>query len=465
MAEQLANIDALPEQFGSLATGFRSATAKIAWLSAQAIPSGVLPTNVFLRGAYLETRLFITRTGTQLLFGFIRRREETEVIMDVSVNFRFEISEREFVGVPISHEAVLHTAIVPPFFLAKVPEDEANDAAKILGADLKEIFFLQLDAGILGVVQPDDISRARVAWQAPPDKQWVRADESAGPSGTRRWKVPPFLALARTVGLWIKGGFESGEPTPVSLPAQAEPSSEKAALYLLRQLTSAWIQATNGVRNHTQPGGANGVAADALLPDYDTADFSSKVLLRLDSAGQLARKGDQEDLFLLQAALRINEDERRVARSRISIGPPDFLGGGALYDAFLDSLEEPEPALRMASQLGLKGQEFAIRSFIRSARSKSFDAPLVFRVKHGKHDTDVITLHGTLNTLLQHVVLRAEFDVEAGENPTVNLRSGTLDVLYTDRPREGSAEPHGNDLVSYFLRLLTNLRNWQKALK
>ena len=81
MAEQLAAIEALPEQFGGIATGFRHATIGLARESAKWIRLSILPTNTFFQGSTLETRLYITRTNNKLLFGFIRRPGETAVIM------------------------------------------------------------------------------------------------------------------------------------------------------------------------------------------------------------------------------------------------------------------------------------------------------------------------------------------------------------------------------------------------
>jgi len=465
MADQLAGMNALPKQYGSLATGFRSAAARLAQSSAGQSPSRILPTNVLFRSAELNTRLFVTQSGQRLLFGFIRRSSETHLIMDIAVDFRFEITDRQFRGVEIKPGDLIHTATVPPFFLFDLSEEAAQDAARALGVDLQEVFFIQLDAGILAVSRPEDASLARVAWQKFPGAQWIRADGNPGSTHGGRWQVPPFLALARTVGLWIKRGFESGVPVPVVLPDQEEASSSKTALFTLRRLTDAWLEATNGIRGFPQIPENREPVSESLTPEYNTAGFNARVLLRLDPKGNLARKGERDDLFLLQAGMRIEEDDHEVARSTITLGPPDFLCGGDLYDAFLDCLEESDPARTMASQLGLKGQEAAVLSFIRSARSRQVDAPLVFRVKHGKPDTDVITLHGTLNTLLQYVVLEAKFDVEKLDPPEVRLRRGSLEVLYTDRPAEGSPAPKGDEFVRYFLRLLTNLRNWQKALK
>ena len=171
-------------------------------------------------------------------------------------------------------------------------------------------------------------------------------------------------------------------------------------MYVLRQLTAAWIQVVNRIQN--RGGEPEEPISDLLhfLPEYQAAGYEAKVLLRLDPNGQLAFKGDRDDLFQLQAALTLDEDDHGVARSKITIGPPDFLSAGPLYEAFLDTLANTDTALRIASQLGLPGQEFAIRQFL-LRRDPALDASLVFRVKHGKRDTDLITLHGTLNGLFQ----------------------------------------------------------------
>ena len=184
MAEQLAAIEALPEQFGGIAAGFRHATIGLARESAKWIRLSILPTNTFFQGSTLETRLYITRTNNKLLFGFIRRPGETAVIMDATVNLRFEIAEREFRGTPVSPESVLHTAIVPSFFQAAVSADQVLKVAKVLGSNPEEIFFIQLDAGVLAVVRPDDFQRAR--WPG-----------SAGPAMPGRSPYSPRVPVRR----------------------------------------------------------------------------------------------------------------------------------------------------------------------------------------------------------------------------------------------------------------------------
>ena len=387
--------------------------------------------------------------------------------MDATVNLRFEIAEREFRGTPVSPESVLHTAIVPSFFQAAVPADQVLKAAKVLGSNPEEIFFIQLDAGVLAVVRPDDFQRALVAWQRSPGDAWALAVQSAGPgsSAGRVWQIPPFLALSRTVGLWIKRGFDAGEPIPISLPAQADTTTERAAMYLLRQLTAAWIQVVNGIQN--RGGEPEEPISDLLhfLPEYQAAGYEAKVLLRLDPNGQLAFKGDRDDLFQLQAALTLDEDDHGVARSKITIGPPDFLSAGPLYEAFLDTLADTETALRIASQLGLPGQEFAIGQFLRSARSSPLDASpgLSRETREARHrpdhpPRDVERIAPTRGP-------PGGFHCRSGGRPKVRIDSGSLAVLYTDRERGALPQAErGTELVQYFLRLLTFLRNWHRAL-
>ena len=52
MAEQLAAIEALPEQFGGIAAGFRHATIGLARESAKWIRLSILPTNTFFQGQH-----------------------------------------------------------------------------------------------------------------------------------------------------------------------------------------------------------------------------------------------------------------------------------------------------------------------------------------------------------------------------------------------------------------------------
>jgi hypothetical protein len=200
-------------------------------------------------------------------------------------------------------------------------------------------------------------------------------------------------------------------------------------MYLLRQLTAAWIQVVNGIQN--RGGEPEESISDLLhfLPEYQAAGYEAKVLLRLDPNGQLAFKGDRDDLFQLQAALALDEDDHGVARSKITIGPPDFLSAGPLYEAFLDTLADTETALRIASQLGLPGQEFAIGQFLAFRALQPLMLPGLSReTREARHRPDHAPR--TLNGLLQHVVLQADFTVDLAADPMVRIDSQPGGAIY-----------------------------------
>jgi hypothetical protein len=466
MAEPLSVIDDLPIQFGNIARDFREGATGIATQVSWWLPAHILPANLFLRGAEIHTKISITRTQEHFWFGFFRRDEQTDVVMDASLDAGIRIVDLDFPRAPLTARSVLHIAVVPSFFHVVLTPAETLKAAQVLGTSMDSVFFVRLDMGILAVANPEDFDSARVAWRWDSSASWIRADRPGTTAGTRVWQVPPFLALARSVGLWSKNRFQTGESVPITLPTDAAGPDMKAPLFILRKVTDAWIQMTNAVQDRNEEQKEPSPAVQPLLPEYEISGFSGHLLIRLNPQGQLAWKGQREDLFTLDASVAIEEDENGVVRSTVVIGPPDFLSAGPLYHAFLGCLMEEDAARCIADELGIKGQSQAIRDYLSSARSNDRDAPLVFRVKRGKRDTDLITIHGTLNGLLQHVVLKGEFVVDTSdpEEPKVELHKNNLEVLYTDRPAHPLPEDSGTELVRYFLRLLTHLRSWKGVL-
>lgn len=464
MAEKLQPIEELPGYYADIAAGFRDASSMLARQSAKSMAHGILPTNIFFRSNEITTRVGVTREQEQLFFWFLRQKNAPETVMDVKVSFRIRVSNNEFDLPALSASSILHYAVIPPFFDVSVSPSDMAAAAKRLDVKLAEILFLQLDAGVLAVTAPEDVDRARMAWQRSPGGEWELSVDRFMPP--RTWNIPPFLALARTIGKWTRTGAEKGVARPVQLPAAPDDGAEKTALYVLRQLCAAWVGAVNKLDGRGESAAVPDPLIDAFEHAYDIASFEADVKLRLDENGQLARKGDGDDLFLLTANLRLNEDESGVPSSRIVIAPPDFLTAGPLYDKFLDTLEEDENAADLADELGLRNSGPAVRDFVRSARQSKTDAPLVFRVQQGKRDTDLITLHGVLNGMLQHVVLEAEFEVQTGDDPQVSLHRRSLQALYTDRPRGGRPPAErGIELITYFLRLLRHLRDWRNSMR
>ena len=153
-------------------------------------------------------------------------------------------------------------------------------------------------------------------------------------------------------------------------------------MYLLRQLTAAWIQVVNGIQN--RGGEPEESISDLLhfLPECQAAGYEAKVLLRLDPNGQLAFKGDRDDLFQLQAALTLDEDDH--GGDKITIGPPVRVRSANLLDTLAD---RNRAADRLAT--GLPGRNAIGRFCV--PRVPPGCSPGC--VKHGR-DTDLITLRG-----------------------------------------------------------------------
>jgi hypothetical protein len=178
------------------------------------------------------------------------------------------------------------------------------------------------------------------------------------------------------------------------------------------------------------------------------------------------RKQGHPNALQLRAKLEAGEEEAGVPRTTITIEPPDFLAAGGLYEAFLDQLRKPEVLARIAEQLGFTGQGEAVGRLIDFARRSTAGAPLVFRVRRGRPDTNLIVLNGLFLDRSIHLVLRAAFEVDAAQGK-VEVDTRSVEPLLTFPPLDPGREPLSRQpevLTESFFRLVRLLIDWRNAL-
>ncbi len=459
MAEPLAAVEQLPEIYGALAGGMRQAASE--WSRQSRETPAILAQELALRFAEIQTKLFVTLDQRRLWFGFAGRSRGPEVLLDCRVGFRVQPEAERTVRAPLHPATILHEVRMPAF-LALAPELAERDRARaVLGASGEPVEFLRLDKGWLAVRAPEDLDRVELAWRLDSHPEWRLAITRNAP-GSRSWEVAPLLALSRTIGRWIRG-LDPPVHRTVALPPPTDPERIEASLFVLGVLASAWAEALNRIE-HRLP-----TSTPAQQPldgqPLTISGYRADVRLLVDPSGRLVRKQGQPEAFQLRGVLEAVEDAAGVARTSITVEPPDFLVDGALYQAFLDEIGTPAAARRIATQLGLPGHLAAVQDWVASARRSLASGPLVFRIRRGRQDTNLVTGHGLLLGRSVHLVLRGAFTVDA-EADAVRLNPESLEVLLSFPPVDPNAASSARPevLADSFLRLIRMLLLWREAL-
>jgi hypothetical protein len=328
-------------------------------------------------------------------------------------------------------KAIAHFVVPPPFI--------------VLSAQPTDVLMLQLPEGVLSIAKPELQSQALITWRA------------AGQSSVSTWQadsphpelVPPFLSLARAIGQWVHGRFEQGTEFPLD-PAALNHTAP-AIHEIFDRICEAWSEAYNAA---AIPAFESASALRQFVPDFEVKDYQARVLLRLRADGSIAMD-DEHDPFQLLLTIGISVASG-VPRSRIAIGPPDFLVSGALHAAFIATLGAEGAFNESAELLGVQSAEdrAALNAFLES----SSPSALVFRVQRwNDHDSDLIVYGGSQECL----VVRADFQVS---DNTVTYRSGSQKIIYSSLPL-AKAIPPQPDVILYCLRLLTHLKDWMGVLQ
>jgi hypothetical protein len=442
----------LPTTVAALAEAFPAAgrrlerRAALAWLERAGLPGG-FPA---FRSAAFQARFYFAVHRRRVVFFFLRREAPAEVVLDASVEFRLAAAEPGEPLPALEPTRMEHHVVAPRFLLPQVDASKQAVYAAALGVAPRELLFLRLDVATGHALmafsgQPE---APRMVWRFPDDGG---AEPGLTTAGLRRDDFFGYLRLAHNVADWVDAGFEDGVARPLLLPEEAETAPGR----LLAGLITAYCDAVNGA------GGRAGAAATA----YEIEDFRARVELRLKPDGSLA-EAHADQPFQLRASLTFAEDERG-ARSRIVIGPPDFLAHGPVHDALVDALDVEPVWRRLAGQLRggvVEATPERVAAFLAAARRKQ---PLVFRCGRGAdHDTDLYILEAPFaDIVVTHLALEAKVQVapplpDGARRATVD--PGSVRVLFashfpaTPRDLTGAAR--------YFYRLVRHLRQLEGLL-
>jgi hypothetical protein len=450
---EFPTIAELPETYRSLAESFRQGGLAIARADVPSLVQSqlVAPPMLLLREAVIRTRFYIAARADKMIFFFVRREGAERVVLDASIEFR--LTPNEFTSPPLTMlpEAIAHFAVPPPFLVLEPSAADRQEFSFALGVPADRVLVLELRAGTLAVFKPESGRDARIAWRLRGANAFSRLDlDSAGEEAAE-----VFVSLARTVGQWVGRGFEDGREVPLDITAVATRAPVLHEIF--HSICDAWARAYN----------ETAASSGEFLPGYEVQDYRGSILLRLKPDGAVARN-DDDDPFQLLLTIRIRTQDG-VPRSRIAVGPPDFLAAGALRDSFLVALNGPGAFDELAAQLNTHDNDgqLRLRSFVLAA----FPSALVFRVKRmtsdggADRDTDAIIYSGAIEGREASLAVRADFIVSGGAaGRRVEYVPGTQEVLYSNLPVGSTVRPK-RDLTRYGLRLLASMENWIGVLR
>jgi hypothetical protein len=449
---EFANIAELPQQFASLARDFRASAAA---LVRNAMPDLVqsrlaVPPMLLLREATVTVAFSIVAESQRVILFVFRRGDGEVVVLDTSIQFR--IAPAVFTAAPVAMQtdAIAHFSVLPPFFVRSPSPVDIREFTEVLGVTPE--LMLQISDGALAMACLDSPADARVAW---------RASNSNSASSLRPGHPDPasmraFLSLAQSIGQWVSQGFDQGEEVPLDTGALA--ARAPAIREILERLCEGWT----GVWNETAVATyAPSSLLDAFHPGFSVEDYTGSVQLRLNADGTVATSNGQ-DTFQLLLKVQVSAPNG-VPRSRISVGPPDFLVSGQLHSSFLAALHGEKGFSETAALLGVNDPEEQVQ--LSSFLLACLPSALVFRVTRGKpsqgkhRDLDLVIYSGDWNGEPASLVLSAEFLASSDPQVPADYVAGTQRVVYSSLAVGARIQPQPV-LAAYCIRLFASMRNW-----
>jgi hypothetical protein len=404
---------------------------------------------LLLREATVNAIFSIIAESQQAILFVFRRAGGDVVVLDSSIQFRIAPAVFAAAPLPMQADAIAHFSVLPPFVVRKPAAADIRDFTAVLGGTPE--LFLEVPDGMLAMAHLDSLEDARVAWRASKRRSVSLALNPPNPAA-----MPAFVSLAQGIGQWVAKGFDGGEEVALDIGLVA--TRAPAVHEILDRICEAWSEVWNETAVATF---APRSLLQAFLPGFSVADFAGSVQLRLNADGTIATTNDQ-DTFQLLLEVQVSAPNG-APRSRICVGPPDFLVSGQLHSSFLAALHGENGFDETAGLLEVHDPEARVQ--LSAFLLGCMPSALVFRVKRGrpaqgKHrDLDLVMYSGDWSGKPAALVLSAEFLV--GSQPEVSMEyvAGTQRVVYSSLAIGAQVQPQPV-LAIYCLRLLASLRNW-----
>lgn len=413
------------------------------------------PTGFFLTGTRFHWRVSITVSSQRQIFFFFRRKGDPKPLIHADVQFLVTPADSVLLDANRRSGTIVLSVVRPPFVVSRPSPDQRRD---LIGekATPRNSILLRVGArgqSFLGAIWLG--SSPRLRYTAAPGEEPIDLRPGKAP-----WPVAPVVTLFETLGAWASEDFVAGEAQPFR--GRQRPQGNEA-LGLFNTLLESYSALQTGIS--AERPSAHEVAF-GLKTEYHLESLHARLLLRLNSVGKLASANDDHDTFQLLLHLLIKSDGP-VASARLTVGPPDFLVHGAVFDAFTEAItseakEKDDGRLINAVRSALQASEFGdvdpatVQRFLTDVATYHSIA----RVRRdGDDDKNILFLKGLLTGKLVVVLLVGHFRVRTGRDlPAVEI-DGDLDCEFAGDGGSPSLRL-SRDVARYVGRLLTQIRYW-----
>jgi len=391
----------------------------------------------YLRTIDLDWQISFTKSGASTIFFIFHKKKEDWVMLDANVSLNVRIANTQEPRPRPAVENIHRRVRFPTFFWADPSASEITTFGPP-GATRENTIFFKLGSGenIFAISNPELGKKATLRYS--PERIPGPVEPQNG-----KYSLAPFLDLTATLRNWLL----LDKPSSAAIELEGTPSKDTPVHEILTALLQAYVDSNDSL--------AKSPADDLFLPYViDRYDFSLNVRLRAD--GSLAESKEEEQFRLILDASTKNGPPPVTS---VDLLPPDFLIGGALFDAFFSALQPPGAVQALADALGINPG--FVRPFIADAKSTA----IIFRIDRDEdEDEDVMVLSGELLGSPTTLIVRALFRVKAEKDPpTVELNEDSVEILRIT----GAGPPTGPipfKFVSYYLLLASGLRHWLAAL-
>ncbi len=456
MPDTLAPLEELPQttrEFvtSTIASGIRLLSQSAALFKPdQSAISGLFA----LRSAILNLHFFVARDGEEVIFFFFKKERPTVTPLQAELTATVQAVAQTAPSAPPSASAAptpvtsaaasvpcSYRLLVPPFLVARPSaQDLADYAPPGTTADNGILLRLGADGShVLGVRDPAAGKNATAVFTT------LSRQPLDG------WSAEPFLELIETLRQWLSADDGRGQELDLLLPS--DPGSMTDVHVTLYSFVAAYLSMeAEAQRAQAQP---LPPPLPFFVPSYAVQDYTAEISLCVDESGRFATT-DQGELVSLGLRMTVSRETANLV-ARITLHPPDFLFSGSLHQVFLAQLRGSMPGSVLKSINMPTADQF--NDFLDSAA----DRTVVFRTEHdGDSDVDIVVLPGTFGGNPRTLILRTIAVVDTKANPPSVKLSGI--TLSYDSKLSGK-QLLDDKTVTYFMRLLTALKDWLTVLR
>jgi hypothetical protein len=398
-------------------------------------PDSWPPLIATLQQVRFSWRIQFVRDQTETFLFFIKIPEGKWVMLDATASIGILGAWGLEPADPLALEDVRRLAQLPAFLIATPSDDFANTYKPPRG-DVSQTIFLALGAdgrNILAVSNPDQGKKALLRYS--PNGIPGIAPKSGYP-------LAAFWDLTWTLRDWYAAGGRMASPIVVPDPG---PRQTDVQLVLTR-FAEAYAQCSNTFRiDSSTPW------PPPLQQRFRVADFFVRMAIPVAEDGTIAEDPEDEQSRIV---VGMNAVSGNPAVATATLGLPDFVVSGALYDEFFLALSRARDELAS----WLHQSPAVVDLYLASARSRS----AIFRVGKGDGYLKFLMILSVTAWNPEILVIRADFEGDFGDNPAIDVQE-LLDVQ--EYPADSSPETvNYGEMGQYFLPLIAAIRFWTNTL-